>query len=74
MEKMYVWPQQREVLQLEKGFKPWFRTRTSLVTGAQSKQGDSVNGRNRNLRGGRLQVFQRVQAGGYRGSFLDGSI
>jgi hypothetical protein len=49
MEKMYVWPQQREVLQLEKGFKPWFRTRTSLVTGAQSKQGDSVNGRNRNL-------------------------
>lgn len=62
-----------EVFQLEKGFKPWSRTRTSLVTGAQSKQGDSANDRRRNLRGGRFQVFQKVQAGGHS-SFLDGSI
>lgn len=52
------------------GFKPWPRTRTSLVTGVHSKQGDSVNGRSRDLRGGRFQVFQKVQAGSHRGSFL----
>lgn len=45
------------------GFKPWSRTRTSLVTGAHGKQGDPVSGTSRNLRGGRFQVSQKVQAG-----------